>query len=121
MINSDLEEGEENRNISYNINGGSPIRTSEHLLPKIKTKRKPMGALHQSMNATVGSRARAPFRSPEGNEGELSAPWRAYSPTRSNNASYKPTIMSLVNARNSLPNPMEMEEYAWNKLRLKVE
>lgn len=80
-----------------------------------------MGMLHQSMNVTVSSRARAPFCYPEANEGEFSASWRAYSPTRSNNASYKPTIMSLVNARNSLPNPLDMEEYAWNKLRLKVE
>lgn len=58
-------------NISQLTNRRSPIMISEHLLPKIKTKRKPMGALYRSMNTTAGSGAQPPFSALEASGGEL--------------------------------------------------
>jgi hypothetical protein len=80
-----------------------------------------MGALHQSLNTPAGS-AQAAFRTLEACAGESSTRWRANSPTRNLNPSYRPTIlsMSVASARNSLPNPMDMEEEACNRLRSKV-
>lgn len=54
IVNSDLQECDQNKAVRTIVNEQEPMMISEHLLPKIKTKRKPVKAIHRSMNTTAG-------------------------------------------------------------------